>query len=38
LIVRSLLQNAQATLDVHSRPDEGMRVTIVLTASADGRK
>jgi two-component sensor histidine kinase len=33
MIVRSLLQNAQATLDVQSRPGEGMRVTIILSGS-----
>jgi two-component sensor histidine kinase len=32
LIVSSLLQNAQATLDVRSSPGEGMRVTIVLSS------
>lgn len=30
LIVRSLLQNAKATIDVKSAPSQGMRVTIVL--------
>jgi two-component sensor histidine kinase len=33
LIVRSLLQNAKASLDVQSRPGEGMSVTIVLSDS-----
>jgi two-component sensor histidine kinase len=33
LIVRSLLQNAKASLDVQSSPGEGMRVTIVLSGS-----
>lgn len=31
LIVRSLLQNAKASIDVRSRPGEGMRVTIRFT-------
>jgi two-component sensor histidine kinase len=36
MIVRSLLQNAQATVDVQSRPGQGMRVTIALGGSAVG--
>ena len=34
LIVRSLIQNAKARLDVQSAPGEGMQVTIVFTCKA----
>jgi hypothetical protein len=34
LIVKSLLQNGAANIDVQSRPGEGMRVTIELAESA----
>jgi two-component sensor histidine kinase len=33
MIVRSLLQNAEASLDVQSRPGQGLRVKIVLSGS-----
>jgi hypothetical protein len=34
LIVRSLRENARATLDVESIPGQGVRVTIVFTRAA----